>query len=278
MDWSLALVSQGIAAIIKHEAANGGWHLEVSAQDGQKAFQTLRQYHQENRGWPWHNAIPLTKAHFDWGSLAWAGLLAWMFWLGSVNPDFKRAGIMDTSAVLAGQWWRVFTAIMLHADIAHLAGNLSIGILLFGLAMGRFGTGTGLLASFLAGAAGNLASLLLNAKPFYGLGASGMVMGALGMLSAQTLRWNGESSGSLKQRLAGVAAGIMLFALYGVAPGTDTAAHLGGFVAGLLLGAALVFVPTEFLHRRKTNIVSGFVLLALLAVTWGLALTSGTPH
>jgi len=273
MDWSLALISQGISATIKHEAGGSGWYLEVSAQDGQKAFQTLRQYHQENRGWPWQNAIPWPAAHFDWTSLAWAVLLAWLFWLGSVNPDFKGAGIMDTSAVLAGQWWRVFTAITLHADIAHLAGNLSIGVLLFGLAMGRFGTGAGSLAAFLAGAAGNLASLLINAKPFYGLGASGMVMGALGMLSAQTLRWSGPSAGTLKQRLAGVAAGIMLFALYGLAPGTDMAAHLGGFVAGLLLGAGLVFAPTKYLHSRETNLVTGFLLLALLGVSWGLALS-----
>ena len=273
MDWSLALISQGIEATIKHEAAGAGWQLEVSAQDGQKAFQTLRQYHQENRGWPWHNAIPLTKAHFNWGSVAWAVLLACCFWLESVNPALKSAGIMDTSAVLAGQWWRVFTAILLHADPAHLAGNLSIGILLFGLAMGRFGTGAGLLAAFLAGAAGNVASLLLNAKPFYGLGASGMVMGALGLLSAQTLRWGGKSGASLKQRLAGVAAGIMLFTLYGLAPGTDMAAHLGGFATGLLLGVGLVFAPEKFLHARKTNLASGFLLLTLLAVTWGLALT-----
>jgi membrane associated rhomboid family serine protease len=273
MDWSLALISQDIAATIEHDPAGAGWQLEVSAQDGQKAFQTLRQYHQENRGWPWHDAIPLTRAHFDWGSITWGLLLAACFWLESVNPGFKRAGIMDTSAVLAGQWWRVFTAILLHADLAHLAGNLSIGILLFGLAMGRFGTGTGLLAAFLGGATGNLASLLLNAKPFYGLGASGMVMGALGMLSAQTLRWGGKSGASLKQRLAGVAAGIMLFTLYGLAPGTDMAAHLGGFVTGLFLGAGLVFIPTDFLHSRKTNFVTGFLLLSLLAITWSLALT-----
>jgi membrane associated rhomboid family serine protease len=130
-----------------------------------------------------------------------------------------------------------------------------------------------LLAAFLAGAAGNLASLLLNAKPFYGLGASGMVMGALGMLSAQTLRWDGRSEGTLKRRLAGVVAGIMLFTLYGLAPGTDMPAHLGGFVTGLLLGVGMVFAPIEFLHNRKTNIVTGLLLLALLTVTWGLALT-----
>jgi membrane associated rhomboid family serine protease len=272
MDWSLALVSQGIETAIKCESP-AGWWLEVSAQDGQKAFQTLRQYHTENRGWPWAQTLPWPQTHFDWGSVAWAALLAGCFWISSVNPNFKAAGIMDTSAVLAGQWWRVFTAIMLHADPAHLAGNLSIGILLFGLAMGRFGTGTGLLASFLAGAAGNLASLLLNPKPFDGLGASGMVMGALGLLSAQTLRWSGNSGASLKQRLAGVAAGIMLFTLYGVAPGTDMAAHLGGFVAGLLLGAALVFARMDFLHNRKTNLAAGLVLVALLAGTWRLALS-----
>jgi membrane associated rhomboid family serine protease len=75
-----------------------------------------------------------------------------------------------------------------------------------------------------------------------------------------------------------VIAGIMLFTLYGLSPGTDMAAHLGGFVTGLLLGVGLVFVPVEFLHRRKTNIASGFLLLALLAVTWGLALTRGSQH
>ena len=278
MDWSLALVSQGIETTVKRESSPAGWYLEVSAQDGQKAFRTLRQYHQENRGWPLRQALPWPHTHFDWIAVTWGAVLAWFFWLESVNPDFSRAGIMDTSAVLSGQWWRVFTAITLHADIAHLAGNLSLGILLFGLAMGRFGTGVGLLAAFLAGAAGNLASLFLNAKPFYGLGASGMVMGALGMLSAQTLRWGGESRGTLKQRLAGVAAGIMLFTLYGVAPGTDLAAHLGGFAAGLLLGAGLVFAPMEVLHNRKTNVAAGGLFLVLLGVTWWLALRKGSAN
>ena len=272
MDWSLALISQSIESTIQRGPAGAGWHLEVSAHDGQKAFQTLRQYHKENRGWSWPQMLPWTDTHFDWFSLAWVLLLAAFYWLGSVNPAVKAAGIMDTSAVAAGQWWRVFTAIFLHADLAHLAGNLSIGILLLGLAMGRFGTGTALLASFLAGAAGNLLSLLMNAKPFDGLGASGMIMGALGLLSAQTLRWPGKSGASWKQRLVGVAAGIMLFTFYGLAPNTDMAAHLGGFVAGLVFGAILVFAPVELLHKRGTNIVTNILFVALLIATWWLAL------
>jgi membrane associated rhomboid family serine protease len=175
--------------------------------------------------------------------------------------------------VFAGQWWRVFTAIMLHADVAHLAGNLSIGVLLFGLAMARYGTGTGLLAAFLAGAAGNVASLFVHGRPFHGLGASGMVMGALGMLSAQTLHPGSWKGGALKRELAGLAAGTMLFTLYGLAPGTDVTAHLGGFVTGLAMGAGLAFVPEKILRSRGTNLATGIVLLALVAVTWALALT-----
>lgn len=272
MDWSLALISQGIESTIQRGPDAAGWQLEVSAQDGQKAFQTLRQYHQENRGWLSPHKLPWPPSHFDWTSVLWSILMALCYWLASVNPALQAAGIMDTSAVTAGQWWRVFTAINLHADLAHLAGNLSIGVLLLGLAMGRFGTGTALLTSFLAGAAGNLTSLILNPKPFDGLGASGMVMGALGLLSAQTLRWGRKSGASWKQRLGGVAAGIMLFTLYGLAPNTDLAAHLGGFLAGLLFGAMLVFAPVEFLHKRSTNFVTGFLFLALFSVTWCLAL------
>jgi membrane associated rhomboid family serine protease len=278
MDWSLVLVSQGIETTIRHGGDEGGWHLVVSAQDGQKAFQALRQYHKENRGWAWREALSWPQGNFDWGSIAWAALLAGFFWIESAYQSFQDAGIMNSAAVFAGQWWRLFTAIMLHADLAHLAGNLSIGILLFGLAMARYGTGTGLLAAFLSGAAGNVTSLLVHGNAFYGLGASGMVMGALGMLSAQTLRRGPREGGSLKRELTGVAAGIMLFTLYGLAPESDVAAHLGGFVAGLALGVGLVFVPENFLHSRRTNLATGFFLVLLVALTWGLALTRERPN
>lgn len=272
MDWSLALVSQGIETTIRHEAAEG-WQLVVSAQDGQKAFQTLRLYQKENKTWEWRDALPWPQERFDWASLAWVALLAVIYWAQSAVRGFQAAGVMDTSAVARGQWWRVFTAITLHMDIAHLAGNLSIGVVLFGLVMGRFGRGTGLLAAFLAGAVGNVVSLMLNERPFVGLGASGMVMGALGMLSAQTLNWPGRSAGSWKRRLVGVAAGVMLFTLYGLSPGTDMAAHLGGFAAGLALGAGLVFLPAKWLQGRGANLISGILFAVLLVTVWGLALT-----
>jgi rhomboid protease GluP len=272
MDWSLVLVSQGIETVVEEPLNGGDWGLLVASQDCERALKTLRQYRLENRDWPWRQSLPWPETHFDWGSVAWAALLILFYSCGNIRPGFQAAGVMDTTAVFSGEWWRIFTAIMLHADIAHLAANLSIGILLFGLAMGRYGTGTGLLAAYLAGAAGNVGSLFFNPKPFYGLGASGMVMGALGLLSAQSLLPGRHKRKSMKHFATGVAAGISLFALYGLAPGSDLAAHFGGFLAGLLLGMILVHTPAGFTHGTRANLVSGLLLVLFVVVTWRLAL------
>lgn len=272
MDWSLVLASQGIEAVIEDAGESGGWGLLVASPDCERALKTLRQYRLENRNWLWRQSLPWPRTHFDWASVAWAGLLIFFHWFSSFAPGFQAAGTMDSTAVLSGQWWRIFTAIMLHADVAHLATNLSIGVVLFGLAMGRYGTGTGLLAAYLAGIAGNILSLFLNAKPFHGLGASGMVMGALGLLAAQSLLPGEHKRKSMKYFVSGVAAGTMLFVLYGLSPGTDLAAHFGGFVAGLLLGLTLVHAPAGFNQSVRVNVVSGSFLVVMVVVTWRLAL------
>jgi rhomboid protease GluP len=271
MDWSLALVSQGIETTIERAPEGGGWQLLIPSRDSEKAFHTLREYRRENRGWPWPESLHWPGGVFDWSCLAWAAVMACFHWLSSAYPAIHRAGVMDTTAVAAGQWWRIFTATMLHADISHLATNLAIGIVLLGLTMARFETGTGMLAAFLAGAGGNVASLMLNTRPFSGLGASGVVMGALGLLTAQSLRrpWRG---GSLRPKLGGLAAGIMIFAFYGVAEGTDLVAHFGGFVCGLLLGLILTFAPERLTRSTAFNWLNGVIAVLIAALCWGLAL------
>jgi rhomboid protease GluP len=271
MDWSLVLASQGIESIIE-PPENGGWGLLVAGKDSEKAFKALRQYRLENRRWPWRQVVPWPEARFDWFSAAWAGLLIFVHWAGSVKPALYDRGIMASKLVRAGEWWRVFTAITLHADVAHLGENLSIGIVLFGLAMGRYGTGTGLLAAYVAGAFGNVASLLLSARPFEGLGASGMVFGALGLLAAQSFHSTGTEENPRARKLTGLGAAVLLFILYGLSPGSDTVAHLGGFIAGLGLGIILVKLPPGYCRSMKVNLATGAVLVAMVGGTWWLAL------
>ena len=186
MDWSLVLASQGIAAVI--ERADAGWFLTVEPAEFERAKAVLEQYQIENRGWPWRHELPGTGVVFHWGALVWVLGIAAFYYCTTVRfPGLKSAGMVDSRAVLGGQWWRLFTAITLHENIEHLMGNSTTGLLLLGLAMARFGPGIAMLAAFLAGAAGNYASVMFFPSNHYSLGASGMVTGALGLITVQSV-------------------------------------------------------------------------------------------
>ena len=270
MDWSLVLISQEIATTVDYSPQEGGWGLLVATEAQERALEVLRLYQIENRRWPWRSEVFQSQLLFDWLSVAWA-LVVILFFLLERGSYLHDAGLMDSTAVAHGQWWRLFTAIWLHADLAHLATNLSIGVLLLGLALGRFGTGAGLLAACIAGAGGNVAACALSVGEHRSLGASGMVMGALGLLAAQSFLLSAHSPHLKKQMLAGVLGGIMLFVLFGFAPDSDILAHAGGFVSGFLLGAVLTQVR-NIAHRGKFNLLCGLAFLALVVGPWWLAL------
>jgi len=221
-----------------------------------------------------YQPMPWPALTFDWRCLGWAILLAGFYLASGSDTRMFTNGVMNTTAVSAGQWWRIFTAMQLHADLGHLFSNLSIGILLLGIVMARYGAGLGLLAAYLAGACGNVLSLLLNSWTIhsYGLGASGMVMGALGMIAAQSLSFGQLRHKPWKYVIGGVAAGVMLFLLFGLSPNSDILAHFGGFVSGCLLGAALLVVPAKWIQTARLEVLAGLALGAMVLITWRLAL------
>jgi rhomboid protease GluP len=270
MDWSLVLISQEIATTVDYSEQEGGWGLLMATDIHERALEILRVYQIENRRWPWRSEVFQAKLVFDWLSLGWAFLVA-LFFLVESGSYLHDTGVMDSTAVAQGQWWRLFTAIWLHADLAHLATNTSLGILLVGLALGRFGTGAGLLACYLAGVGGNFAACALSIGAHRSLGASGMVMGPLGLIAAQSFLLSAHSPHLRKQMLAGVLGGVMLFVLFGLAPDSDILAHAGGFVSGFLLGAVMTQVG-DIAHRGKLNLLCGLAFLALVVGPWWLAL------
>src|SRR5581483_4887366 len=163
MDWSLVLVSQEIESVIDSDPESG-WGLVVAAADHERALVVLEQYRKENLRWPWRQNISGPGLLFDWGAGVWVLLVGFFFWFQQQRPGLQEAGWMDAAAVSHGEWWRLFTAMFLHADPGHLAQNAVIGFVLLGLTMGRFGTGIGLLAASLAGAGGYLTTWLLFAE------------------------------------------------------------------------------------------------------------------
>ncbi len=270
MDWSLVLASQGIEHILDH-GEETGWALVVAEADHAPALAAIRQYRVENRRWPWQRTIPKTGALFDWLALTWVLLTLVFYWLSDLRPVFKDAGMVDGVAVASGQWWRLFTATLLHADLAHLAANAGFGFILLGLAMGRYGPGVGLLAALLAGVGGNVVSWLGHGSSLHGMGASGVVMGALGLIAVPAFNQMPREFQFRKLLLGGLAAGVMLFVLLGVAPGTDVVAHLGGFLTGIGLGLILT-VGRRAVTGPAANLVAALIFAGLVLGTWWLAL------
>jgi len=275
LDWSLVLASQGIEATLQMADSDEAksWHLVVRPVDHARAVQAIWQFHDENRPPRWRQALPWTGLIFDWRAIGWFVLIIIFFVLQNhFQPTLENSGIMDNRAVQHGQWWRLFTAVNLHRDLAHLAANVTTGILLLGLAMGSFGAGWTVLCAYLAGVGGNLAGFILYTKPYHGLGASGMVMGALGLLAVDSLlAWRHHANHTLLA-IRGFMGSILLLVLLGFNPDSDVVAHVGGFVCGAMLGLILFLVPRSLLHHSLMNHGAELLCAALMILSWGLAL------
>jgi membrane associated rhomboid family serine protease len=269
MDWALVLASQGIEPVIQNEA-DGRWLLIIPAEQQAQAEAAIRQFRLENRHWHWRKPVFHQQAVFDWTAGVWVLVVGLFYWLSTRHPDIRTVGAMRGDALATGEWWRLFTATWLHADIGHLASNAGFGFILLALALGRHGTGVGLLAALLAGAGGNVVSLLVHGSFHQGLGASGVVMGALGLLATQTRRWLPAGVSRVRVVLTTAAATFLLFVLLGLAPESDVAAHAGGFVTGWLLGWMLSRVP-DLAANLALNLAAGIVFAGLVVATWAQA-------
>lgn len=162
-------------------------------------------------------------------------------------PDWLQLGMAQSDKIRAGEWWRVITALTLHADLPHLLGNLGIGGMFVFLLCCEVGAGLSWSLVLGAGAIGNVLNAWLHADGYRSVGASTAVFGAVGALAAiSAVRYHRQ----LQQRWPlPVAAALALLVLLGSEGAhTDLGAHLFGFLAGLVLG-----VLTELLLSRYGN-------------------------
>lgn len=277
MDWSLVLASQDIHPIIagpqQPPEHREEWSLLVPPTQYEAALDAIRQYRLENRGWAWRTALPGSNLELHSGGIFWCMMLiGWHGIVSFIAPHFKADGQMSNFAVQQGDWFRLFTPLILHSDLAHLFANVSFGAIFLGLAMARFGWGITLLATFLTGALGNVFGFMFYPEPYFGVGASGMMMGALGLLCIHSFGLWRKSPKAARYVLSGVIAGFLLFVLFGFSPGSDILAHFGGFAAGLFFGAMLSLIDEINLQGQTPNICAFCVVLAIMAVTWTLAL------
>jgi rhomboid protease GluP len=162
---------------------------------------------------------------------------------GSLTQPSLRAllllGAKENSLIDAGQYWRLITATFLHGSLIHIFFN-SFALYALGPESERiYGTARFLTLYFIAGLGGSVASYLMSPAP--SVGASGAIfglIGGLGVFSYLNRQVLGEAGRAQVQSMATIA--VINLVIGFSAPGIiDNWGHMGGLVAGTLVGAAL---------------------------------------
>ncbi|WP_051192215.1 rhomboid family intramembrane serine protease [Butyrivibrio sp. VCB2001] len=155
-------------------------------------------------------------------------------------------GAMITEVVLRdGQYYRLFTAMFLHADPQHLINNMLM--LAIGGAIVEHYTGHAFyfFLYMLSGLFGNMISMayeIQNRLSWVSVGASGAIMGLVGFVVVWILvnRKTFIRSRNLMIRLALL--GVFVIEACFFQKGANTAAHTGGFLTGAVLGVINIIV------------------------------------
>lgn len=267
------------------ERSAGGYRLLAPAGKARRVRHEIGDYERENRRPPASPAVPMQEnTAFTVGVMLLLGLFhgisqnQWrLFGFDAARHPvpWLEHGACDCFEILySGAWWRSVTALTLHADAAHVAGNMGIGLLVMIPLCRELGSGAGWLLPLLAGALGNLLNCALQGAGHLSVGASTAVFGAVGVLSA--LRAVRQHRLELRATLLPLGAGVTLLAFLGVGedPKTDVGAHLCGFGVGLVLGSfAGVLVRRLGPPNARLSRMLGCLAVGLTVAAWLVALT-----
>ncbi|MFV0421454.1 rhomboid family intramembrane serine protease [Oleidesulfovibrio sp.] len=289
--WPLVLASRGIPYRLQHRSSGSALYVPVFLE--QLAASEIAKSVQENKPAP---APPVTFPALRTGSATFWLLLCVIIWHGirmhwwpqlsaslpaamsNLSADqWAEAGRVEGLRILAGgEWYRVVTALTLHADSRHLFGNIVSGGIFLGLLSSRTGSGIAWLMALIAGISGNVCSVLFSGYYYASLGFSTAVFGAVGALCGTTLAFGGHRS-TIKA-VTVVAAGLGLLAMLGMeGERTDITAHIFGLICGFVvgqLGGRLLYIDrlygTEW--QARLNKPCGLLAAIIVMAGWWVAL------
>ena len=214
----------------------------------------------------WAMSLVMAVCVLVWAANVYTG----MDFMKPKPEDLYRWGGNASSAVQAGEWWRLLTNIFLHGGAIHLTMNM-FALWESGLILTRlFGNRGFLFVYFCSGIVGSALSLFFAAQTHVAVGASGAIFGVMGALLVAVMRHQDRMPAAYSKRLkTGLGVFIVLSLLFGfIQPGIDNAAHIGGLLAGMLCG--LVVTAPAGTHSssgdRNLRLLGGTVVFGALVM------------
>jgi rhomboid protease GluP len=167
--------------------------------------------------------------------------LVFLAQLGSENllgaDVVLNLGAKVNRLIAQGQYWRLLTAVFIHASILHFGFN-AYALYALGRDVEAFtGPVRFSLVFLLAGLCGSVFSLVLNAAA--SVGASGAIFGLIGALVVFLYGHRKLFGERGRRNLQSVVVIALINLAIGLQGGIDNWAHLGGLIGGLVLGWAI---------------------------------------
>lgn len=270
--WALVLESRFIECRVEH--GQKGWQVWVPPESYDAACRELNLYALENRNWPPFMPPVHPMKENTLPTLSVLILLATFHNLtnldlkvmGHYPVDWLEIGNAHAGLILHGEWWRLVTALTLHADALHLISNLAIGGVFILYLCRDLGSGLAWTLILASGICGNLANAWFQLPSHTSVGASTAVFGAVGILGAISMvRYRHH----LRRRWPlPIAAALSLLVLLGTeGERTDLGAHLFGFAFGTLAGL-LAEMLVGWLGRPKRLVNALLALSSASVVVW----------
>jgi len=182
--------------------------------------------------------LPLTRPIWTY---IFIGLSLLVFALQAISDlvlgiDYPGAiGMKVNELIIAGQYWRLITPVLLHGSLIHIGFNM-YALYILGPNVERFfGHGRFLMLYLVAGFAGNVLSFLFSNAP--SVGASTAIFGliaAQGMFIFQNRKMFGENATAMLSNIGMI---ILINLVIGFSPRIDNWGHLGGLLGGLIFTA-----------------------------------------
>jgi membrane associated rhomboid family serine protease len=158
--------------------------------------------------------------------------------MGDQSGALERALWLDHPDVIHGQLYRLLSVTLVHAGLLHLALNMYALWIIGPIAEGIWGPRLFGLFYLLTAIGGSTASFLFGAPGIPSVGASGAILGLVGVLMAGTRAHNPVLDRRARQIVPQLGLFVILTLAFGFVPGTliDNSAHIGGLLVGLWLG------------------------------------------
>ncbi|MEM8983489.1 MAG: rhomboid family intramembrane serine protease [Pseudomonadota bacterium] len=253
------------------EPTEHGFALYVGADDFAKAREQLTLYAAENAHPPPPPPQPLPALPWLRAVAAYIAAITVFVVIAENhvgNVDWYRAGRVDGAGVLIGEWWRLITALTLHADLNHWLANTVSGAVAIALAARLVGGGIALGVLVVCGAVGNTVNVLFQGPNHLAVGASTAIFAAVGLVGAIETQRHGLGGGNWAKRIGPLVLAVVLLTFFGTgSERTDVGAHWWGFAAGLIGGALLGRLPLAALTPQRQRIGYGLAAI-LIALAW----------